>query len=239
VSELRTLNFSDLEKILESGSRDDLDSWCAKHNLEIRNGSIYPRDKKEVEDTIEYWDKIQLVRKISLNSLYGAILNPHCRFFDKRIGQSTTLTGRSIARHMDAYVNECITGQYDHAGDAIIYGDTDSVDKHSIIKTSTGDLTVERLFHAGTEFWKVDGKEYSRNPSIKIAHYSKNSLTQVNYNYVYRHKVSKKRYLIKTNNGKEVIVTEDHSVMILDTDGKLVEKKPSELTTGDIVVTIA
>jgi DNA polymerase elongation subunit (family B) len=74
----------------------------------------------------EYWDKRQLVKKINLNSLYGAILNPGCRFFDKRIGQSTTLTGRAIARHMDAYVNECITGQYDHVGEAIIYGDTDS-----------------------------------------------------------------------------------------------------------------
>jgi DNA polymerase elongation subunit (family B) len=74
----------------------------------------------------EYWDKRQLVKKINLNSLYGAILNPGCRFFDKRIGQSTTLTGRSIAKHMDAHVNECLTGKYDHMGDTIIYGDTDS-----------------------------------------------------------------------------------------------------------------
>jgi DNA polymerase elongation subunit (family B) len=74
----------------------------------------------------EYWDKRQLVKKINLNSLYGAILNPGCRFFDKRIGQSTTLTGRAIAQHMDAYVNECITGKYDHVGETIIYGDTDS-----------------------------------------------------------------------------------------------------------------
>jgi DNA polymerase elongation subunit (family B) len=74
----------------------------------------------------EYWDKRQLVKKINLNSLYGAILNPGCRFFDKRIGQSTTLVGRTIAKHMDAYVNECITGEYDHVGKSIIYGDTDS-----------------------------------------------------------------------------------------------------------------
>jgi len=73
-----------------------------------------------------FWDKRQLVKKINLNSLYGAILNPGCRFFDKRIGQSTTLTGRTIAKHMDAYINECITGKYDHTGEAIIYGDTDS-----------------------------------------------------------------------------------------------------------------
>jgi DNA polymerase elongation subunit (family B) len=74
----------------------------------------------------EYWDKRQLVKKINLNSLYGAILNPGCRFFDKRIGQSTTLTGRQIAKHMAAKVNDIIAGEYNHVGKAIIYGDTDS-----------------------------------------------------------------------------------------------------------------
>ena len=74
-----------------------------------------------------FWDKRQLVKKINLNSLYGAILNPGCRFFDQRIGQSTTLTGRIIAKHMDAHVNEAITGEYNHVGSSIIYGDTDSV----------------------------------------------------------------------------------------------------------------
>ena len=76
---------------------------------------------------IEFWDKRQLVKKINLNSLYGAILNPGCRFFDKRIGQSTTLTGRAIVKHMSAEVNKTITGTYDHTGDSVIYGDTDSV----------------------------------------------------------------------------------------------------------------
>jgi DNA polymerase elongation subunit (family B) len=74
----------------------------------------------------EYWDKRQLVKKINLNSLYGAILNPGCRFFDNRIGQSTTLTGRAIAKHMAGKVNEIITGTNDHIGKSIIYGDTDS-----------------------------------------------------------------------------------------------------------------
>jgi DNA polymerase elongation subunit (family B) len=84
--------------------------------------------KKDAKDAkeIAFWDKRQLVKKINLNSLYGAILNPGCRFFDKRIGQSTTLTGRSIAKHMDSHLNECITGEYDHVGKSVIYGDTDS-----------------------------------------------------------------------------------------------------------------
>ena len=76
---------------------------------------------------IVFWDKRQLVKKINLNSLYGAILNPGCRFFDKRIGQSTTLSGRTIVKHMSAEVNKVITGEYNHVGEAVIYGDTDSV----------------------------------------------------------------------------------------------------------------
>ena len=74
-----------------------------------------------------YWDKRQLVKKINLNSLYGAILNPGCRFFDIRIGQSVTLTGRCITKHMASKVNEIVAGKYDHEGQSIIYGDTDSV----------------------------------------------------------------------------------------------------------------
>ena len=99
-----------------------LERWYAERT-ELQSKK---KEAKTYEDQT-FWDKRQLVKKINLNSLYGAILNSGCRFFDKRIGQSTTLTGRAIARHMDSYVNECITGEYNHTGDAIIYGDTDSV----------------------------------------------------------------------------------------------------------------
>jgi len=98
---------------------------------------------------IEYWDKRQLVKKINLNSLYGAILNQHCRFFDKRIGQSTTLTGRAIAQHMDAHVNQCLTGEYNHVGECIIYGDTDSA-------YFTAWPVVKDAVEAGEQEWDAD-----------------------------------------------------------------------------------
>lgn len=100
------------------------------------------------EDTA-FWDKRQLVKKINLNSLYGAILNAGCRFFDQRIGQSTTLTGRIIAKHMDAYVNEAITGTYDHTGESIIYGDTDSV-------YFSAWPIIKKEVEAGTMEWNKD-----------------------------------------------------------------------------------
>ena len=102
-----------------------LKRWYAerKELQAMKTKSIEAGNKIE----IAFWDKRQLVKKINLNSLYGAILNPGCRFFDKRIGQSTTLTGRQIAKHMSAECNKVITGEYDHVGEAVIYGDTDSV----------------------------------------------------------------------------------------------------------------
>ena len=93
---------------------------------------------------ISFWDKRQLVKKINLNSLYGAILNPGCRFFDKRIGQSTTLTGRQIVKHMSAEVNKVITGDYNHVGKAVIYGDTDSVyfSAYPVLKKEIDNRTI-------------------------------------------------------------------------------------------------
>ncbi len=95
--------------------------WYAERK-ELQKKAKTATDAKE----FEFWDKRQLVKKINLNSLYGALLNAGSRFFDQRMGQSTTLTGRCVARHMAGKTNELFTGEYDHVGKSIIYGDTDS-----------------------------------------------------------------------------------------------------------------
>lgn len=99
-------------------------------------------------DKFEYYDKRQLVRKILLNSAYGALLNEHCRFYDKRIGQSVTLSGRQITKHMMSQINEIITEKYEHDGDAIVYGDTDSCyfSAYHILKEQidSGELTWDK-----------------------------------------------------------------------------------------------
>jgi intein/homing endonuclease len=142
-------------------------------------------------------------------------------------------------RHMASKINEVITGEYDHKGKAIIYGDTDSVAYDSVIRTDQGNRTIEELFMAGDVFWQQGDKEYSRNDSIKVASYDPfdKSAKLSNYLYVYRHKVRKKKYRITTSNGKTVDVTEDHSVMVLE-EGKLVEKKPIQLKESDVILTI-
>lgn len=51
------------------------------------------------EEAAGYYDRLQYVYKIKLNSLYGALTNLYFRFYDLRMGESTTATGRAILKH--------------------------------------------------------------------------------------------------------------------------------------------
>jgi DNA polymerase elongation subunit (family B) len=185
----------------------------------------------------EYFDKRQLVRKILLNSAYGALLNAHCRFYDKRIGQSVTLTGRQIVKHMMSHINEQITGEYNHEGESIVYGD--SVTGDTIIRTEEGNKTIEEMFNECLDHCIVGEKEYgSINYSKVIGFDSYNMEPNVsNVAYIMRHKTKKKLYRITTENGKQVTVTEDHSIMV-DRDGFLIECRPQDLRETDGIITI-
>ena len=123
-----------------------LERWYAERK-ELQAKARAARD--EGGDKFAYWDKRQLVKKINLNSLYGALLNPGSRFNDPRLGQSTTLTGRCIARHMAAKLNEVIAGTYDHLGESIVYGDTDST-------YFSAYTTLKKQIDAGEINWDID-----------------------------------------------------------------------------------
>jgi DNA polymerase elongation subunit (family B) len=117
-----------LMDLISKNDRTGLHEYMNEFDLEIRDGKIVPKKESYQEWKLlsEYYDKRQLVRKILLNSAYGALLNEHMKFYDKRLGQSVTLSGRQIVKHMMSYINECITGEYVHDGSSIVYGDTDS-----------------------------------------------------------------------------------------------------------------
>lgn len=97
-----------------------------KQYHDLSKTSTDPDEIKNAKYLMGFWNQRQLARKILLNSLYGALLNEGLRFYDERLGQSVTLTGRAIARHMGSKINEVILGTYDYLGPSIIYQDTDS-----------------------------------------------------------------------------------------------------------------
>lgn len=101
----------------------------AENGMKIEDGRVFvaDTDKKYCKTQSAFWKQNQQIRKILLNSLYGALLNKGSRFFDKRLGQSVTLTGRSMTKHLASKINEVCTETYDHNGGVVVYGDTDSV----------------------------------------------------------------------------------------------------------------
>jgi hypothetical protein len=62
------MDFTELTRILESGTKDELNEFCSANGLVVENGQIRHKNKQFVDDQIEYWDKRQLVKKINLNS---------------------------------------------------------------------------------------------------------------------------------------------------------------------------
>lgn len=110
-------------------SWEEVAKLITENGLVLKDGRISctSEEKSYCKQQSAFWKQNQQIRKILLNSLYGALLNKGSRFFDKRLGQSVTLTGRSMTKHMASRINEICTGTYDHSGGVVVYGDTDSV----------------------------------------------------------------------------------------------------------------
>jgi DNA polymerase elongation subunit (family B) len=62
----------------------------------------------------DYYDMLQGVRKVLLNSTYGALLNAFMRFGDPRLGASTTYTGRQITTNMINTASQTLCGLDDY-----------------------------------------------------------------------------------------------------------------------------
>lgn len=189
--------------------------------------------KKATEDAmVKYYDRLQYIMKIKLNSFYGALLNKYFRFYDYRLGSSTTGNGREILLHQCSYVNYLIKGEYSMDAGAVIYGDTDSLISSTVINTNNGNFTIEELFFRGAISNKhtEDGKEYSFFHNDKVLSYDKQADKAFygDINYVYRHKVSKAKWEVEDEDGNIITITDDHSIMV-ERNGVLMEMKASEI----------
>jgi len=197
----------------------------------------YQKKKSEAKDklTADYYNRLQYVYKIKLNSFYGALTNGFFRFFDLRMGESTTGTGRMILQHQCAKVNQVLTGEYDFTGESIIYGD--SVAGTTVIETLNGPLQIKNLFQDVS--YTIGDRQYSNNDSSVLTY---NPTTTTNefkqIKYVMRHKSDKKMYRVWVGNLRYVDVTEDHSLIgyantKIKTPG-LVTIKPTEIGINNV-----
>ena len=85
-------------------------------------------NNEELDFEIAKYHNFQLVRKIQLNSAYGAMGNQYFRYFDTYLAEAITTSGQLsiqyIANELNAFLNKTLnTGDYDY----VVASDTDSV----------------------------------------------------------------------------------------------------------------
>lgn len=83
--------------------------------------------RKELKDRIARYNNLQLSKKVSLNSLYGALGSKYFRFFDLRNAIAVTTTGQLSIRWIENSLNKYLQKLLKTEDDYVIAVDTDSV----------------------------------------------------------------------------------------------------------------
>ena len=106
------------------------------------------KDKNFLKDISRY-NNIQMAKKISLNSAYGAIGNNWFRYFDIRNAEAITTSGQLSIRWIEKKLNKYLNNLLKTKGeDYVIASDTDSV-------YITFEHFISKVFAEGTETSKI------------------------------------------------------------------------------------
>lgn len=172
------------------------------------NGALFSKHEHLLPDIIEQlWqardeakaqgDKpLSQAIKIIMNSFYGVLGTPLCRFFDPRLSSSITLRGHDIMQQS----RELIEAH----GHQVIYGDTDSVFVwlNGEYNAARADATGKELAAYLNQWWREALQERYGIPSYLELEY------ETHYRYFHMPKIrgaetgSKKRYAGLVVNGK-------------------------------------
>jgi len=86
-----------------------------------------PAKKKEIEKLIARYNNLQLAKKVSLNSAYGAMGSQYFRFYDLRQALAVTQAGQLSIRWIENKLNEYLNKLLKTDKDYVIASDTDSI----------------------------------------------------------------------------------------------------------------
>jgi DNA polymerase elongation subunit (family B) len=87
-----------------------------------------PQKKVEIGKLVARYDNLQLAKKVSLNSAYGAMGSQYFRFYDLRMALAVTLAGQLSIRWIENKINAYMNNLLKIPGkDYVIASDTDSI----------------------------------------------------------------------------------------------------------------
>jgi DNA polymerase elongation subunit (family B) len=193
-----------------------------------------PSRKRALADEAAALDSEQYALKILLNSLYGAFANEHFRFFDLRMAEGITTTGQFFIRRVGERVSAWID-KLSGNKDSLIYIDTDSVVGETKIYYNNQEMTIADAFSLGGDVEVNDDvtKNYVISPKATTLTYDPKTkqVVERDIRYIMKHRVKKEMFKI-TVDGKEVVCTEDHS-LVVKRGRKIIKVSPREVVKGD------
>jgi DNA polymerase elongation subunit (family B) len=83
--------------------------------------------KHELSKRIARYDNLQLAKKVSLNSAYGALGSQYFRFYDLRMALGVTSAGQLSIRWIENKINDYMNKLLESNSDYVIASDTDSI----------------------------------------------------------------------------------------------------------------
>ena len=83
--------------------------------------------KYEIEKRVARYNNLQLAKKVSLNSAYGALGSQYFRFYDLRMALGVTTAGQLSIRWIEAKINQYMNKLLGTDDDYVIASDTDSI----------------------------------------------------------------------------------------------------------------
>jgi len=146
-----------------------------------------PSKKVEIKNRISRYDNLQLAKKVSLNSAYGAMGSQYFRFYDLRQALAVTSAGQLSIRWIENKLNQYMNSLLKTDGvDYVIASDTDS------IYLRFGEL-VDKVFTGQKETSKIISF-MDRVCEDKIQPFIDNSYSELaQYVHAYAQKMQMKR----------------------------------------------
>lgn len=205
-----------------------------------------PKKKHDLQFELDRLDMTQYSLKIQINSAYGALGASFFPASDTDVAASITATGQAIikksydiadqfAKEKGVDVKSGTNGQWF----TVVGGDTDSVVGSTVINVNGKDISIEDYYNQVPEnYIKYDdfNDDYVKVVESDKALAYDNGVIKNTIKYIMKHKVNKRMFKIKYQD-KEVIITEDHSI-IVNRNGKNIDISPKNIQKGDRLIII-
>ncbi|MBN2459351.1 DNA polymerase II [Candidatus Woesearchaeota archaeon] len=206
---IRTFNIDPWSYLPACKEKHGKKGYGKKPVVQVPSGACFKNQEGILPEIIQHlWDQREKARKqknelaryaikILMNSFYGVLANPTCRFYSREMANAITLTGQHIIKLTAKKVEEM--------GYEVIYGDTDSIFVYPHIDDYKQAQKIgEEIASKINGFFEKHVKEG----------YHRKSYMELQFDKVY------KRFIMPTVRGSEVGSKKRYAGLLIDSEGK-------------------